>query len=99
MPKNIPKVVIVENRIKNLENAANDDAFDKSKVFEIYKQIPFDLNSLINAEKIYQSLEGTDSRDLIYQKLLLSDNVENKIKLLIILKDLLNLKLYYYYLS
>ena len=77
-----------KERISSLEKAANNDTLDKLKIFEIYKRIPFELNSLINADGIYQSLGGTDARALIYQKYLLSDNTENKIKLLITLKDL-----------
>ena len=36
----------------------------------------------MKAEDIYQTLDSIDSRALIYQKYLLSDNEENKIKLL-----------------
>ena len=48
----------------------------------------FELNTLINAEDVYQTLNSVNSRSLIYQKYLLSDNIENKIKLLFLLKDL-----------
>ena len=46
------------------------------------------MNNLIKAENIYQTLDSVDARALIYQKYLLSDNEENKIKLLFTLKDL-----------
>ena len=87
---NLIKLDDTENKqkLKNLEAAANNNQFDKEKIFEIYKRIPFDLNNLINAENIYQSLENSDSRAIIYQKFLLSDNNNNKIKLLFLLKDL-----------
>ena len=39
-------------------------------------------------KNIYQTLEGSDSRALIYQKFLLSENTENKIQLLFLLKEL-----------
>ena len=77
-----------KEKLRNLEIAASLDQFDKEKIFVIYKKIPFDLNSLINAENIYQYLNNSDSRALIYQKFLLSDNNENKIKFLFLLKDL-----------
>ena len=77
-----------KEKLKSLELAANTEQFDKKKIFEIYKQIPFDLNSLVNADNIYQTLGGSDSRALIYQKFLLSDNLEKKIKLLFLLEDL-----------
>ena len=79
-----------KKKLQNLEIAANKDQFDKQKIFEIYTKIPFDLNSLMQAEDIYQTLENIDGRALVYQKFLLSDNNENKIKLLFLLRDLFN---------
>tara|TARA_B100001996_G_scaffold371665_1_gene347230 strand:- start:2536 stop:4293 length:1758 start_codon:yes stop_codon:yes gene_type:complete len=76
------------DKIKTLELAANNNKFDKDKLFEIYKKISFDVNSLINAQGLYQSLDEVDSRALIFQKYLLSDNPENRIKILLLLKDI-----------
>ncbi len=70
------------------EIAANNDNFDKNKIFEIYLSIPFNINQLVNADTVYQGLSGYESRALIYQKILLADNVENKLNLLFLLKDL-----------
>ena len=77
-----------KEKIRKLEVAANSNTLNKEKIFEIYKKLDFDLNTLINAEGTYQSLDSIDSRALIFQKFLLSDNTENKIKLLFLLKDL-----------
>ena len=79
---------IDKEKIKSLEIAANQDQFDKKNIFNIYSNIAFDLNSLIKAEDIYQTFDNIDARALIYQKYLLSDNEENKIQLLFLLKDL-----------
>ena len=76
-----------KEKIKNIELAANKNQVDKSQVFKIYRQIPFDLNTLINADSVYQSLEKIDGRALIYQKFLLSDNIENKLDLLFLLQE------------
>ncbi len=76
--------------INKYEIAANQGTFEKSKIFEIYLSIPFNINQLINANKLYQGLAGYEARALIYQKILLSDNVENKLELLFLLKDLFN---------
>ena len=77
-----------KEKIKNIETAANKNQVDKSQIFKIYKQIPFDLNTLINAKTVYQSYEKIEARALIYQKYLLSDNTQNKLDLLFLLKDL-----------
>ena len=77
-----------KEKLKSLEIAANQNQFDKQKIFDIYSNISFDLDSLIKAEDIYLTFDNIDARALIYQKYLLSDNEENKIKLLFLLKDL-----------
>ena len=77
-----------KGKIKNIEIAANKNQIDKTQIFKIYKQIPFELNTLINAQNVYQSLEKIEGRALIYQKFLLSDNTQNKLDLLFLLKDL-----------
>ncbi len=77
-----------KDKLRSLETAANQDQFDKQKIFDIYSNIVFDLNSLIKAEDIYQTFDNIDARALIYQKFLLSDNEENKVKLLFLLKEL-----------
>ncbi len=79
---------IDKEKLDSLEKAANSNQLDKEKIFKIYSNISFDLNNLIKAEDIYQTLDSVDARALIYQKYLLSDNEENKIKLLFTLKDL-----------
>ena len=96
--KNIWKYLVASNliiineledpeTIKKYEVAAHDGSFDKDKIFEIYMSIPFSINQLLNAQTIYQGLEGYEGRALIYQRALLSDNTENKLKLLFLLKE------------
>tara|TARA_Y100001970_G_scaffold288369_1_gene415459 strand:- start:2620 stop:4386 length:1767 start_codon:yes stop_codon:yes gene_type:complete len=74
--------------IKKYEVAANRGNFDKEKIFEIYLSVPFNITQLINADNIYPSLSGYESRALIYQKILLSDSLDKKLSLLFLLKDL-----------
>ena len=45
-----------KQKIKELE-IANLDQIDTKIIFDIYKQIPFNLNTLINAKNVYQTLE------------------------------------------
>jgi len=77
-----------KEKLKELELAANNDQLDKKKIFEIYKQIPFNLNTLINAKNNYQTLNESDARALIYQKYLLSEANESKIEYLFLLEEL-----------
>ena len=77
-----------KDKLKELEIAANNGQLDKNKIFEIYKQIPFNLNSLINAKSNYKTLNESDARALIYQKYLLSEANESKIEHLFLLEEL-----------
>ena len=77
-----------KEKLKELEIAANNDQLDKKKIFEIYKQITFNLNTLINAKNNYQTLNESDARALIYQKYLLSEANESKIEYLFLLEEL-----------
>ena len=77
-----------KKKLNDLELAANNNQLDKNKIFDIYKQIPFDLNTLIDAKNNYQSLNESDARALIYQKFLLSEENESKIEYLFLLEEL-----------
>jgi hypothetical protein len=74
--------------MRKYEIAANEGTFDQDKIFEFYKSVPFHVNQLINADTVHRSLDGYEARSLIYQKILLTDNTENKLNLLFLLKDL-----------
>ena len=77
-----------EGVISNYENAAAKGTFDKKEIFNIYKKISFNINQLLIAEEIYKTLPPFKSRALIYQKILLSDDVEKKLYLTFLLKEL-----------
>ncbi len=80
---------INDNRkINELELAASQGKVNNKLIFDIYKQITFNINNLINAENIYQTFENTEARALVYQKFLLSEDVNSKIKYLFLLEDL-----------
>ena len=77
-----------ENLISNYEKAALDDSFKKEEIFNIYKQMLFSVNQLINATEVYKNLPGYKARALIYQKTILSENIEKKLYLAFLLKNL-----------
>jgi hypothetical protein len=90
-------------QIKELELAANNSYLEKSFILEIYKNIKFSLNDLLNINEVYKTLDSVNARALVYQKILLSDNTETKLKYLFLLNDLFKkdnlLNIYKNYLS
>ena len=77
-----------EKKLKDLEVAANLGQVNAEIIFNIYKQFPFSLNTLINAQNIYQTLQSYEARALIFQKYLLSEDNKTKVEYLFILEDL-----------
>ena len=87
---NLIKINDFENKeqIKELETAANKNTLSKLYIFEIYKNVKFDINDFLNIDQIYLTLDSVNARALIYQKVLLSDNIDTKLKYLFLLNDL-----------
>ena len=77
-----------ENVVSTYEKAAANNSFDSEEIFNIYKQILFNVNQLINSTEIYKNLPNYKARALIYQSILLSDNIEKKLYFSFLLKDL-----------
>ena len=77
-----------EKVILTYEKAAAEDSFKSEEIFNIYKKILFNVNQLINADEVYKNLPNYKARALVYQSILLSDNVEKKLNLIFLLKGL-----------
>ena len=87
---NLFKITDLENleQIKELENAANNNSLSKLFIFEIYKNVKFNFNDFLNTDETYLTLNSTNARALIYQKVLLSDNIDAKLKYIFLLNNL-----------
>ena len=77
-----------ENIVLTYEQAAAQNSFVGDEIFKIYLKMNFNFNQLANSEEMYKNLPNYKARALIYQSLKLSDNVERKINLAFLLKDL-----------
>ena len=64
----------------------HQNSFEKDEIFKIYLKMIFNFNQLLNAEEIYKNLPNYKARALIYQSILLSDNVEKKLNFYFYLK-------------
>ena len=77
-----------QEKIKELEQAANKGNIDPKIIFGFYKQKSFNINALISAENTYQTYNPSEARSLIYQKYLLSEDINSKLKYLFLLEEL-----------
>ena len=76
------------DKISNLELATHNKNYPEKDLLEIYKRFQFNFDQLLNAEKSYKSLNNIESRALIYQKILLVNEMKERLRLLKILKNL-----------
>ena len=77
-----------EETILTYEQAAQENSFEKNEVFKIYLMASFNFNQLKNSIEVHKNLSGYKARALIYQSMLLSENVEKKLYLAFLLQDL-----------
>lgn len=77
-----------EVKINLLERAVADEIYDSKELFKIYKKILFNINQLLNISESYKSLPNFKARALLYQSILLSDNLNKKMKLILKLNEL-----------
>ncbi len=83
------KIEISElDKISTLEKATHNKNYSEKELFEIYKRFQFNINQLLDAEKYYKTLSNIEARALIYQKILLESEMNEKLKLLKLLKNL-----------
>ena len=75
------------DKIYNIEKAVNNRNYPEKDLFELYKRFQFDISQLLNAQNNYKSLSDTEGRALLYQKILLTSDMVEKLKLLKMLKE------------
>tara|TARA_B100001057_G_scaffold454575_1_gene500457 strand:+ start:81 stop:1850 length:1770 start_codon:yes stop_codon:yes gene_type:complete len=86
---NIDEIELTEiDKISTIEKAAHNKNFPEKDLFEIYKRFQFNINQLLNAKESHKTLSSIESRALIYQKILLESDMVEKLKLLLILKNI-----------
>ena len=75
-------------KISLIEKATNDKNYSEDDLFSLYKRFQFNINQLLNASDSYKALINVEARALIYQKILLESDVQKKIELIKILREL-----------
>ncbi len=76
------------DKILTIEKAVHNKNYPEKDLFEIYKRFQFNINQLLNAENSHKSLAKIEARSLVYQRILLESDVNKKLELLEILKNL-----------
>ena len=86
---NVQNIEVSEfDKILTIEKAVHNKNYPEKDLFEIYKRFQFNINQLLNAENSHKSLTKIEARSLVYQRILLESDVNKKLELLEILKNL-----------
>ena len=74
-------------KIKSIEKATHEKHYKERALFELYKRFQFNINQLLNIKESTKVLSAIESRALIYQGILITTEVENKLLLMNALKN------------
>ena len=66
-------------QVKLVEIATNEDVYEEIELLDLYKRFQFDINQLINVNDSYKLLPDYKGRALLYQRLLLTADAEQKL--------------------
>ncbi len=70
------------DQVKFLEKATSEGIFEEEDLLRLYKKFQFEIDDLINYQEVLKNIPDYEGRALMYQRLLLTDNLENKLLLL-----------------
>ena len=74
-------------KINSIEKATHEKHYAEKELFELYKRFQFNINQLLNIKESTKVLSTLESRALIYQGILITTEVENKLLLINALKN------------
>jgi len=75
-------------KIELIEFATHNKNYLEDDLFQIYKRFQFTIDQFLNVETVFKSLTNIESRALLYQTVLLESDINKKIELMKILKEL-----------
>jgi hypothetical protein len=74
-------------KINSIEKATHEGNYTEKELFELYKRFQFNINQLLNVKESTKVLSTVETRALIYQGILITTEIENKLKLMNALKN------------
>ena len=75
------------DKINSIEKATHEKHYAEKELFELYKRFQFNINQLLNIRESTKVLSAIESRALIYQGILITTEIENKLLLISALKN------------
>ena len=76
-----------QDKIFTIEKATHEKNYQESELFALYERFMFNINQLLTIEESHKLLSNSEARALLYQGVLITKEVSEKIKLMKLLKD------------
>ncbi len=77
-----------KNKISLIEKATHEGNFREKDLFDLYKRFQFNINQLLSVKQSHKLLSNTEARALIYQGILITNEIDLKLELTKLLKNL-----------
>jgi len=77
-----------QKKIFTIEKATHERNYSEKELYDLYKRFQFNINQLLTVKQSYKLLSNVEARALVYQGILITNEIEAKIELTKILKDL-----------
>ena len=88
---NIQEVELTDvDKIASIEKATHEQNYTEKELFKLYKRFQFNINQLLNIKESTKVLSATKARALIYQGILITNEIESKLELMNALKNSFN---------
>ena len=75
------------DKVSSVEKATHEKHYQEKELFELYKRFQFNINQLLDIKESTKVLSAIESRALIYQGILITTEIENKLLLINALKN------------
>ena len=77
-----------KKKIAIIEKATHEGNYSEKDLYDLYKRFQFNINQLLSVKQSYKLLENSEARALVYQGILITNEIDFKLELIKLLKDL-----------
>ncbi len=77
-----------KNKIAIIEKATHEGNYSEDDLYDLYKRFQFNINQLLSVQQSYKLLPNTEARALVYQGILITNEINFKLDLIRLLKNL-----------
>ena len=77
-----------KNKIILIEKATHEGNFSEKDLYDLYRRFQFNINQLLSVKQSYKLLSSTEARALVYQGILITNEIDLKLELTRLLKNL-----------